>query len=687
MNKNILLVLLILLLGNACKKKGIGEQTPAPEEITLDNITVNRGFTFNTSKDISINIRAMDNADNPVPGIRVNIYSDFPEKKGSLLFSCFTDDGGLHKSDLRIPAYMDSLVVQTDAIGFIGLQKIRITSNKLSCILGGKTPVMNGRAWESIGSSFSPSSYGARTDGAPLLQSLGSFNSLGVPSYLVNPNDIIHASVISDLNAALPEHQSVPVNRPSYMTASNRSDLEFNQVTNVVLTFLHEGASFKNVLGFYKYNSNNPPATPDDIDTIFAAFPNVKYINNGGGLVSGNKVMLPLGTFQPGTALGFVLITDGFRNSNITTGNEMFYSNPAFNPETDVNKKKHSLLLRDIVRNNFVLSFEDKRRDGVCDDDFNDAIFFINVNPVQAVNMANVPAVNYNATDTDNDGVSDNLDDYPTDPLKAFNNYYPSQNNVGTLAFEDLWPSKGDYDFNDMVVDYNFNRVTNSMNQVVQIKATLTLKAIGASYHNGFGIQLPISSSLVAGVSGTDVRTSLIVKNSNGTESGQSKATIIVFDDAFDHLPWPGGNAIGVNTTIGAPYVQPKTFNLVINLATPVNQDALGLPPFNPFIFTNKTRSREVHLINKPPTDLANASLLGTAQDNSNSATGRYYVTATNLPFAIDIAGPFDYATEKSKITQSHLQFSNWAISGGIQFSDWFLPITSYRNEAKIYKR
>jgi hypothetical protein len=27
---------------------------------------------------------------------------------------------------------------------------------------------------------------------------------------------------------------------------------------------------------------------------------------------------------------------------------------------------------------------------------------------------------------------------------------------AGTLAFEDLWPSTGDYDFNDLVVDYDF---------------------------------------------------------------------------------------------------------------------------------------------------------------------------------------------------------------------------------------
>lgn len=28
--------------------------------------------------------------------------------------------------------------------------------------------------------------------------------------------------------------------------------------------------------------------------------------------------------------------------------------------------------------------------------------------------------------------------------------------------FEDLWPATGDYDFNDLVLDYSINRVTDA---------------------------------------------------------------------------------------------------------------------------------------------------------------------------------------------------------------------------------
>lgn len=113
----------------------------------------------------------------------------------------------------------------------------------------------------------------------------------------------------------------------------------------------------------------------------------------------------------------------------------------------------------------------------------------------------------------------------------------------------------------------------------------------------------------------------------------------------------------------------------------------MATPPYNPFLVIDGDRSREVHLINNPPTDLANASLLGTSSDASNPGSGRYYVTGNNLPFAIDISGPFEYTVEKSEVTQAHLKFFQWGESGGTQYYDWYKPKTGYRNTSKIFSR
>ena len=71
--------------------------------------------------------------------------------------------------------------------------------------------------------------------------------------------------------------------------------------------------------------------------------------------------------------------------------------------------------------------------------------------------------------DIDNDGVSDQDDDYPFDSNKAFDNYYPAKGVHGTYAFEDRWPQKGDYDFNDVVLNYNYKYVTDSTDKISEI--------------------------------------------------------------------------------------------------------------------------------------------------------------------------------------------------------------------------
>jgi len=660
----------IMVLSNSCNKSELNQDQPGTG---FNDLQVSPSFTFSTTQDVSIHVATLDNTDKPVPNIRINIYTDFPEDGGSLVLSGATDENGTFSASYRFPAGTDSLAVVTDAIGFVNMQKVKLDAGKLELTLGGKP---SGRNLKSGDELFLKS-------GNSKVVPLASYNAQGVPSNLVTPNDVIDAPMIADINATLPEQQALPNSHPQYFLETNNPDVLITQPSNVWVTFVHEGAGYKNVLGFYKYNVENPPVNANDIDTIFVAFPNVSFSGSGGGLVSGNKVKI--GTFGPGTGIGWVLIANGFGNGMINNGNGMYYSNKAANPENNPSLKKHTILCNDIGRERYLLSFEDLNREGSCDNDFNDAVFYVTADPIQSIDPTNVPLPDYTQVDSDNDGISDNFDDYPSDASKAFNNYYPSANSVGTLAFEDLWPTKGDYDFNDIVIDYNFNQVTNGQNKVVQVKGNVIVKAIGASFDNGFGFQLSVNPDKVASVTGTDLQESIITLNSNGTEANQSKATIILFDNAFNELPYPGGGGTGVNTTPGSPYVQPQPQEIVINFTNPVNLNTIGIPPYNPFLFIDGERSQEVHLINQQPTDLADLSMLGTANDDSNPTAGRYYVTNENLPFAIDIAGPFDYPVEKSEITQAHLRFSPWSESSGAIYYDWFKPMSGYRNNGKIY--
>ncbi|MDO9510790.1 MAG: chitobiase/beta-hexosaminidase C-terminal domain-containing protein [Bacteroidales bacterium] len=290
----------------------------------------------------------------------------------------------------------------------------------------------------------------------------------------------------------------------------------------------------------------------------------------------------------------------------------------------------------------------------------------------------------FQAADSDGDGVIDIEDDYPADPLRAFNTYYPATGN-GTLAFEDLWPSQGDYDFNDLVMNYKFKIVTNSQNKVVEFSSDFHVIAVGAGLKNGFGFQMDgITPDKITSVSGKSITGNYISFNANGTESNQAKAVIIVLDNTENVLHRAGGSMF--NTVNNGFHGTSDTISISVVFATPVTMAAFGTPPFNPFLIKGQDRSSEIHLADKIPTSLANTAIFGTFDDSSNPATGRYYKTASNLPWAINIPEAFAYPYEKTQILEGHLHFAEWAESSGTLFPDWYQNKTGYRDNSKIYQ-
>ncbi len=289
------------------------------------------------------------------------------------------------------------------------------------------------------------------------------------------------------------------------------------------------------------------------------------------------------------------------------------------------------------------------------------------------------------SSDADEDGVNDDYDDYPNDPDKAFDNYSPAAG-YGSLIFEDLWPGRGDYDFNDLVLDYQFKIVTDASNKVTDVVGSFVVRAIGAGLSNGFGFQFPNNNvqSADINVSGSVLSSNYITLNENGTEANQNKPTIIVFDNAKDILQSSSG--FGVNVTPGAPYIAPVT--LTVSMAFTPNiytVDDIDLINFNPFLIVDETRGKEIHLADYQPTSLADESYFGTMNDDSNPSTGKYYKTENNLPWAIKIPESFDYTIEKSQITNAYLKSYDWAHSSGSVFLNWYQAETGYRNDSDIY--
>lgn len=674
--KNTILILGFAIAISSCVKKLPLREDPNDESSTnasdLTDLSASDDFDWETSSIVSVSIQTLDNTGSPIPSIKVSLFSDYEALGGKEIISGFVNANGLFEIDYRFATAFDSLVVGTDYIGFPNEIKVPITEGRLDYIFGG-IPDHTDDEDEGVAPANKSTAATQFT-----INYLGTWKRDGTPRYLEATGDDITAEFLTDINNALPENQPVPDYHPEYLWEIYEQNINLIETAEVWITFVSEGAGYLNTLAFYTFDKNNPPQSVDDITDVTVIFPNVSFKGSGGGLYSGDKVYI--GNFPAGTSLGWLLITDGYddRARIVSDGIDNLFSHEDLNPETDPEYQQHVVLLQDAAREKFIISFEDLQRPA-GDDDFNDAVFYATVDPISAVEPGFFPIIGVVDADTDGDGVPDSFDDFPEDAEAAFNSYYPSEGNYATLSFEDLWPSKGDYDFNDLIVDYNFNTITDINNEVIKLQGKFVVRAIGAGFHNGFGFELEnILSDQVSAVTGNALEEGYIVANANGTEAGQSNATIIVFDDAWNH----GYGNTDPSKDFAAPT---EIIQVEIIFTTPIPFAQFGLAPFNPFIIVNQERGREIHMADYTPTDLADLSYFGQYNDDSDAGTGKYYKTIDNLPWVISIPNQFDYPIEKSSVDQPHLKFIPWVESGGSLFNDWYLNQADYRNPIYIY--
>ncbi len=223
---------------------------------------------------------------------------------------------------------------------------------------------------------------------------LGEYTSNGTPKYLENPGDIVSQETIDLVKKSLPSSYSVPDYNPQYITSGYETDIQVSSRADIWVTFVEEGAGYKNVLGFYTYDLDNPITSAPSVEDITIIFPNVSLLGSGGGLQVGDKVKI--GTFEAGTGIGWVLLANAWKSNTGAIENSLWdlFSNPDFNPESEESLRHHNVLLADPGNERVILGFEDIRRDNRnCDHDFNDAVFYVTANPYSAIVTNNVADV------------------------------------------------------------------------------------------------------------------------------------------------------------------------------------------------------------------------------------------------------------------------------------------------------
>ena len=490
----------------------------------------------------------------------------------------------------------------------------------------------------------------------------------GKPNNVTNINEQLPSQLLTNIYNMLPE--SNPVN-PSYVDGSLKSNIvmgdDFVGQATVSVTFLNEGAGYRNSLGYFIYDPNNPPNEFTDISEHIIIFPNASKPSDG-SMGQGDTVDLGI-QLSAGQAIGFFIVPNGWSyagfGANIAYSgpwNQPFYSIPSLNPEPD-GYQYHNVIFYDSQEDFLVVGFDDQHRQ-YADNDFNDLLFAVDVTPIEAVEGINddgtVDASTYSpVVQTENSDVTST-------------SYYPSRNGFATLMFEDNWPSAGDYDFNDLVVKYRYQLTLDNVNALKSLRFSYQIQAIGATFHNGFAIHLPgVSKSNIESASLTFAGVSQTIE----PEPEAAETIFILAADTWDEVSTQCAmyrTLDDCNDAIGGEY----TFDVVFNQA--VSSAVIGNPPYDPFIFASPGkhhgdhwgRSWEVHLKKFSGTSLFDSNLFNTSDDNSQSPN--YFVNDNNFPWVLNITDDWAHPLEGIDINQSYPDFSDWVLSSGAQRTDWY---------------
>lgn len=661
----------------SCQKDAM-QLTDQDPNTPIQQVRFPEGFNFKTTSNYQISVRLLSPSNQPLTKTFVYLLDKPLSMGGKVLFKGLTGTDGNASIQVTLPTFMKEVILHPGAIGMPEYQILPLQGNNLQVTLGGNAPtplqefVVPTPSGLRVGST-------SQTSTLPPYEFLGTWNANGVPNYLIAPLEV-STQFVTNIRGYLPERQSLSTTRPDLVDGS--SYIHYAALKNrseVFVSFLHEGAGQRNSLAFYTYNKNNPPASPAQVTNLTIIYANSSFPGSGGSLNSLSRVKL--GEFGADTVIGFAVIADGWdaTTQTVRRNKPVFWDRPSFNPEPNATLKQHTILLNEISSGHFIMGMEDVDN-RYSDYDFNDVIFAVSSNPIiNGIDTTGVAKINVNE-DCDGDGIYDAFDEYRCDGSRAFNNYYNT-----CLAFEDLWPSLGDYDFNDLVLNTNYKIVTNATNKVVDFTATYYGSGKGGMKPLGFAVELPVPFSTITSVSGCKPRKGKTDYRQNGTENNQPNAVIVPFEDVADMF---SGYTHITNTQIGGIWNNPDTAIVTVNFVpNSVDLNDLGFGPFNPFIFVEE-RGREIHLADKMPTALANPAFFKKGMDNSDVASGRTYKTANNLPWVLALPVNFEYPHEMANIQQAYLKFMQWAIGGGTQFQDWYNNRESgYRNPDRFYRR
>ena len=643
--------LLMGAAGTSCSKTDLYDPTygkePLPDPGTVPD------FSTRTTVNLMVDYVA--------PSVKTpfEVYTEYPylvQPDGSVVkkeidpvFAAYTDDNGLFSGQMLLPTVVSTVFLCTPSLGLPRCVDVAVVNGTASYKRIDSVASKSTRA-----QVITPGGSGVpyTVDPSKLLYSLCSWGGHGRP--LDNGYLITDPTLVAFANSLQRSLWNGGLTKPGGLNNSNKVVSE--QYTNIsiatqmvvdgqVLTvkdagirlaFLNEGAWYQNTLGYYYYptdkrpadaskvkkyillpNASTPGSVPFDGYTFSqssapvraCSWVSLKYIDDNGQVFD---------RFPPGYTIGWFVISDGFQYRNGTefldTGRQFIYSNQSWNG----NGKSSCITLTDNTTGRVVVGFEDGG-----DLSYEDLLFEVEADPSAAIYDPNKPSISGGTI------------------VLPEQEYSIS----GTLAFEDNWPESGDYDLNDVVMEYKRVVTFDNQNQVKKLTDHFkpVQKPDGALFTNAFAYQVDAT------------QLGSFAPISEGVEYEAATNSFIVFANA--------------KTAIGKEVVITRTFSG----ATMFNKSALK--PYNPYIIVryapaNKKRV-EVHLPKFKATSYADQTLIGTLNDV-------YYADKSGrFPFAIDLPlTGFKLVTEHVRIGSSseYPLYGKWVDGGcGTASADWYL--------------
>lgn len=626
--------------------------TPDPES------DLDLSFTFGTRSDVNMNVTAYNESGQESGGVLFSVYTQNPytedgNRNSSLcpIYQGFTNSNGSVGLVIPAPTSSDNLYIIPEYAGYGSMVEVERAAT-VDVVLSGKE---------------SPEAAYTKADEVYSRERTACGNNFKFYTYYIpgtdydpdyaelTPSDLVSSEVLSDdfkavVNEWFPDGGS-------NFDPSICSDLEIEEDgTEIWVTYIGDGGfSITNNLNlnslfYYTYDEGELPTSMAD----FPALKNFMKEDHGityaildahpKHIACGTKVQLLywdgekyIKEFPAGKRVGFAFVLDGYRPSYSARGfsfkaENSRFSYPGLNPSGNA--------LAVTVWNNefqcYITGCEYGGSGGEVthDTDFNDMLLKISSSKHLSVIGTQVT---------------------PEEETTSEINY------EGTLAFEDIWPYQGDYDFNDFVTDYKYTLVkTSPSNNILSATLTFTPKAVGASGDNGFGIQLPFSKSAVASITGAELN------------PDENMATITVYDDVRTAFGGMGGC---INTETKLAHYTSTPITISITFSTPIPESDISFYGFNPYIFSTENTGKEIHLVDYAPTSNADYSLLGTGVDKSDPEKGIYYRMDNSFPWALDIAKSsiynWRYPTEMTIITSAYLHYQDWVTDHQTSWFDW----------------